>query len=161
MHALADQLKATVRGKVCVVGVGNRMRGDDGVGSLLIDRLPARHRDRGIDAGMTPENYLGKVARLAPDTVVMVDAVDFGADPGAVRVLDPRALPEGSLSTHALSLGMAAEYLDRRMGAKVVLVGIQPGSVDLGEALSPAVGRALESVALALDAVLCGDDVEA
>ena len=77
---LATSLSELLAGRVCIVGVGNRLRGDDGAGPRLID---ARHPDASgvwLDAGVVPENYLEIIARANPDTVLIVDVVEVKAE---------------------------------------------------------------------------------
>lgn len=136
---LADSLD----GKVCVLGVGSRRHGDDAVGPLLVDALRERTHATLIDAGTVVENYLEAVARSRPDTVLIVDATDFGGTPGEARVLDPQAVHAGGLSTHASSLGVIAGYLQARTGARLVVLGVQPCNLDMDTKPSAAVTRAL------------------
>ncbi len=137
-------LERVLSGSVCILGVGNRHRRDDGIGSLIAKRLAGRFRARVIDAGAVPENYLEKVARSCPDTVILVDAVDFGGDPGEWRILDPRTLALEGLSSHALSLRMAAEYLNARTQAHVALLAVQPADVGCGTELSDKVSQTMD-----------------
>ncbi len=147
MVAELDRLAGHLVGRVCVVGIGNRLAGDDGAGSAVAEQLAGRVAGCVIDAGIAPENHLEPVVRDAPDTVLLVDAVDFGGEPGSVRMLDARALAAGGLSTHATSLGMIHDYLSARSAARTVLVGIQPGQLRLGAALSEEVARSVEAIA--------------
>ena len=121
-----DRLGEHLAGRVCLVGIGNRLAGDDGAGSAVAERLAGRVAARIIDAGIAPENHLEPIVRDEPDTIVLVDAVDFGGEPGSVRMLDPGALSAGGLSTHATSLGMVHDYLRARSPARAVILGIQP-----------------------------------
>jgi hydrogenase 3 maturation protease len=134
-------------GRVCVVGIGNRLAGDDGAGSAVAERLAGRVEGRVIDAGIAPENHLEPALRDEPDTILLIDAVDFGEEPGSVRVLDAGTLATGGISTHATSLGMIHDYLRARSPARAVLVGIQPGELRLGAALSDRVARSVETIA--------------
>ncbi len=141
-------------GRVCLLGVGNRDRRDDGVGSLIAERLAKKCRALAIDAGSVPENYLENVARSCPDTVLIIDAMDFGGCPGECRLFDPDSIGPAGLSCHALSLGMTAEYLAARTQARLVLLAIQPADVRSGGVLSIAVARAAERVEEALSGAL-------
>jgi hydrogenase 3 maturation protease len=132
-----------LRGRVCILGIGNRERGDDGVGSLLAESLQGESTAVVIDAGAVPENHLGKVLRAAPDTILLVDAIDFGGAPGAVARIDRDRLGEVGLSTHAVSLGMAVDYLSRQTDAEVIVIGIQPAQLEPGAPVSAAVARGL------------------
>ncbi len=139
----ARQLQRLLSGQVCVLGVGNRYRRDDGAGSLVAERLVGRTGALSIDAGAVPENYLEKVARSHPDTILIVDAADFGGAPGHLRILDPEAVGSAGLSTHALSLQMTAEFLKSRTGARLAIVAIQPADIGLGTELSDEVSEAV------------------
>lgn len=142
-----ERLAEHVVGRLCVVGIGNRLAGDDGAGSAVAEALSGRAAGCVIDAGIAPENHLEPIVRGEPDTILLVDAVEFGGEPGSIRLLDPRALGPGGLSTHATSLGMVSDYLSARCAARVLLVGIQPGHLRLGAALSDEVTRSVEAVA--------------
>jgi hydrogenase 3 maturation protease len=140
--------------RLVVLGVGNRARRDDGAGSVLAERLRQRLTGRlaraVIDAGVAPENYLEKAAREHPDGVLMADAADLGAPPGTCRVLPLEALAHAGLSSHALSVGLAARYLEARTGARVQVLAIQPCTVAPGDTLSGAVSEAVDGLATRL-----------
>ncbi|MFC1453034.1 hydrogenase 3 maturation endopeptidase HyCI [Verrucomicrobiota bacterium] len=144
---LAESLREIVKGAVCIMGVGNRMRGDDGAGPVLMDALAGRVDAHCIDAGTAPENVVEKTARLGPDTVLIVDALHFDAQPGDCRVFVPEDLPAGGISTHAPSLQLTCEYLRARIPVSVFVIGIQPQAIRLGDSLSSAVGRAVHELA--------------
>ncbi len=156
---LFDELKRLMTGHVCVLGIGNRRRRDDGCGSLVAEYLARQDGVLAIDAGASPENYLERVARLEPDTVLFIDAVDFGGAPGEVRILEAEQVAHGGLSTHAVSLSMAADYLTARTRARLALVAIQPADLGDGEGLGVEVAQAARSLQSAL-ARLCGGDAQ-
>ena len=147
-------LRRLLAGRVCVLGVGNRTRGDDGAGSLVAERLAGRTDALVIDAGAVPENYLEKVARWCPDSILIVDAVDFGGAPGDLRLLTPQAVGPAGLSSHALSLQMGADYLKARTKARLALLAIQPADLRLRAKLSEQVAQAVEQAVEILSAEL-------
>lgn len=150
METTCRKLDDALTGRICVLGVGNRLRGDDGAGCVLVDRLSGQIDAVCLDAGTAPENYLEKVVQAEPDTVLLVDAAKLGACPGSVRVFAPSALAGGTFSTHAPSLEMASDYIRRRCGAEVFVLGIQPEETGLGDGLSPAVAEAVAKLGTAL-----------
>jgi hydrogenase 3 maturation protease len=143
--AIADLVGALAE-RVCVLGLGNRDRGDDAAGPRLIDLLRGRVPFPCWDAGPAPENFLEKVASERPDVVLLVDAADFGGIPGEIRVLDPDELA-GTISTHCGSLGLVADYLRARTSARVCLVAVQAVSTRPGQAISPEVAGAVRVLA--------------
>ena len=153
MSDLSTDLKKNLRGRLCVVGVGNRLRGDDAAGPELIDRLGGQGRLHCLDAGVAPENYLEKIVQIKPDTVLLVDAIDFGGAAGALRFLPAEQVAGGGLSSHALSLQVACDYLRQRASVRIFILGIQPAQLKLNSPLSVAVSAAVAKLALALDAL--------
>ncbi|MFC1461838.1 hydrogenase 3 maturation endopeptidase HyCI [Verrucomicrobiota bacterium] len=152
---LYSLLSTSCKGKTCILGVGNRMKGDDGAGPMLIDRIAGRVKADCVDAGIVPENFLEKIIRMGPDTVLIVDALNFSGTPGDIRVLKPDAIASGGISSHALSLRMTCDYLNSRSRVSVHIVGIQPASTELGqEELSPQVSNALDTLCDCLRKIL-------
>ncbi|MGD9021486.1 MAG: hydrogenase maturation protease [Lysobacterales bacterium] len=138
---LAEQLCDFVHGKVCVMGIGNRHWHDDGIGSYVAEALDACPGLDVVDAGFVPENHLEEVAQRHPDCILMVDATDFGGEPGQARLIFPDKVAYSGVSTHAGSLRMLAEYMRERTQAPVALLAIQPDDTSAGESLSPAVAE--------------------
>lgn len=141
-----------LKGKIVIVGIGNTLRGDDGAGPELIRRLKNSFSQSQppsiylIDAGEVPENYLQKIAGYKPDTILLVDAVDFRGRPGAARIVEASAIRNDSVSTHNASLKLVMEYLKKETRADIFLLGIQPGNLTFGSGLSEPVRRAVERI---------------
>lgn len=146
--------------RVAVVGVGNELRGDDAAGAILaraLRPLTARHGNLlVIDAGSAPENTSGLLRCFRPELVLLVDAAQMEAEPGAVRWLAWQATTGVGVSTHSLPLHIFASYLIAELGCKVALLGIQPADTSVGVPLSPVVREAVEATAQALADVLQG-----
>jgi hydrogenase 3 maturation protease len=117
-----------------VLGIGNRMRGDDGVGSRVAEEL-SQQGVAALDCGEMPDNYVGKVWELQPEELVVVDACDFGGEPGEIRIFedgDLERVANAPLSTHQVPLPMLIGLIRMRQGVarRVRLVGIQPVRVE-------------------------------
>jgi hydrogenase 3 maturation protease len=151
MDTIGVQLAGLLGTGTLILGVGNRMRGDDGAGPLLVDLLRDRGLVRAVDCGVAPENYVEKVVRMAPETVLVVDAVDFGVPPGEARLIAPEQISEGGLSTHAGSLKLVCDYLHARLTVRIFLLGIQPERVSLGDGVGERVRRTVESLAAIIE----------
>jgi len=149
-----SRLKRLLEGRVIVLGVGNRCRRDDGAGSLLAEQLDERTGVQVIDAGAVPENYVEKVARSRPDTILILDAADFGGAPGDLRILEPELVGPSGVSTHVLSLQIIADFLKARTQARLAVLAIQPADIGLGTELSEEVSRAVELLKEALISAL-------
>ena len=134
---------------MAVVGVGQRLRGDDGAGPAVARRLAALAGAslRVVDAGHAPENCLGPIVRFGPDAILFIDAARGGLAPGELTWLQPDEADGRGGSTHTLSLEMLAGYLSAETGAAVHVLGIEPGEMAFGEGLSPAVEEAVTQAA--------------
>jgi len=150
---LEDQLNSFIDGNVCLMGIGNRHWHDDGVGSYIAEALEPCPGFDAVDAGFIPENHLEKVADNHPDTILMIDATDFGGEPGQARLIFPDKIAYSGVSTHAGSLRMLAEYMSARTHAHVGLLAIQPADTSAGESLSPVVSETLKDLLENLPAV--------
>lgn len=143
-----------VPGGVLVVGYGNGLRSDDGVGPVIADRLAADPRLRGVEVRaahqLTPELAFD-ASRVS--LLVLVDATEDGL-PGAVEV---RRIDAGDAAgpamTHQVDPAALAGLARELFGAApaVVAVSVGAASFEVGESLSPAVTAA---VPRAVDAVI-------
>lgn len=140
--------------KVLIIGVGNRMRGDDAFGTMAIDRLQ-KSPDLPpnwllIDAGEVPENALGLVEKEKPARVLLIDACDWGVQPGEVRFFNSdelEKLPIRMLSTHGvpLSFWVRMTKLDHP-SVMIELLGVQAAELTFDAALTPQVAAVLERI---------------
>ena len=154
---LRDALRGLLKGRVCIVGVGNRWRGDDGAGPRLIAARRPGTRGQWLDAGVAPENLLEPIVRTTPDTVLIVDAVAFGGSPGEIRLMDVKKIDTVVLSTHCGSLAMLSDYLTARTGARLMVLAIQPQSIGVRDELSEPVARSVRLLTGMLSDALAGD----
>jgi hydrogenase maturation protease len=138
-----------------IVGVGNPLRRDEGVGIAAIARLNDHyHLPDGVcavDAG-TPGLALLDIVRDAR-AVVLIDAMTADQPPGTIYQVDPARLrsrgPEWSESLHGVSL-LGTIHLAEAVGMRVppiTIVGVEPAVLDWGEGLSEPVATALDLVA--------------
>lgn len=149
--------------KTTVVGIGNILLGDDGAGVWVIQRLLAAYRFvpeiEILDGGTLG---LGLVTYLSDtDRLIVIDAANTGAAPGAVVVLhacDVPAILRATLSAHEASLCdlLAALSLLGRTPAEFVAIGIEPQvilpSVELSAPVRDALGGAEAAVIAQLTA---------
>jgi hydrogenase maturation protease len=141
--------------RVLLAGVGNIFLGDDGFGVEVARRLAGRDLPAGVkvaDFG-TGGIHLAHEVLDGYDTLILIDAVALGAEPGSVAVLDvsPGAEDEATQAAPALdahSLSPAAVLATvSKLGGRLrhaYMVGCQPASLEEGIGLSPPVRAALE-----------------
>jgi len=148
MHSgLFEDLRQRVEGKkVLILGVGNRLRGDDAVGSLIIDRLQGHVKVPLIDAGDVPENFLGPIEETGAEIVLVIDAANFGGQPGEFSLLGLEQLRKINMFTHNPSLALMFQVISPEHGLKVLLVGIQPETTETGHGVSEAVEKSMAAL---------------
>ena len=141
----SDALAPLLRRRWLLVGVGNMLRGDDGFGPMLARALEERGLPA-LDGGPAPENLTGPILRAEPDVLLLADAADFGAEPGALRLVDPGELDTGSGSTHDPGFDLLLDYLGRNREMEVALVAVQPATLEFGAVMSGPVEEAVDLV---------------
>ncbi|HUT36898.1 MAG TPA: hydrogenase maturation protease [Planctomycetota bacterium] len=155
---MSDPLAAQLRGAcpvpLAIVGVGNPMRGDDGFGPAVLAALPELPGVSCFDAGMAPENWLGPIARAEPRCILVLDAADFGAPPGTLRLARGGELEAVGASTHGLPLGFFVKLAEDRCGAPALALLAQPERLALGDPLSDAMTAAVRRAARVIVAAI-------
>ena len=141
-----------------IVGLGNPLRGDDGIGPRVIEEVTRRGLPEGVsslDGGTGGFDLLNVLEGW--ERVVIVDAADVGREPGQfVRFTPEQARfveTTGSHSLHHAGLGEVLALANALGQAlpEMTILGVQPAGVGWGEGLSPAVEAALPALT---DAVL-------
>jgi len=130
--------------KIAVLGIGSALRADDAAGLMIARGLKARIKNNKkrnllkIFLGETaPENLTGQIKKFKPTHLIVIDAVDFREDIGALRVIDTCAEAGVSFSTHRAPLGVLRDYLYKSIRCETILIGMQPGSTEFCGGLSP------------------------
>ena len=133
-----------------ILGLGNVLLGDDGVGAAAIARLLEGYRvpqgARVLDGGTLGLSLLPYLQEA--ETVMLVDAIRSDAPPGSLVRLDgDQVAPAVATRLSPHQVGVAdlldcARWLDQ-YPARLVLHGIVPESMELTLGLSPAVARTM------------------
>lgn len=154
--------------KIVVIGIGQRLRGDDAAGLDAVyrwrTRYPATASRPELDVEASGLPGLGLLDLLSGvDAAVLVDAVRSGAPVGAIHRLDPEGLASftsGAQSAHgwgvAETLALAEELNLPAHAITVRIVGIEAGQVELGGALSPEIEQAMPSICEAIETEIQG-----
>ncbi len=123
--------------KLIILGVGNELKSDDGVGPFIINKLIDENIENDsllfINAETVPENFTGKIRKENPSHVIIVDACLMGSEPGEIKIVDKEDFANIGISTHSMSLSYFVKYLEKDNDFKVIFVGIEPETMDWGE----------------------------
>jgi hydrogenase maturation protease len=130
--------------KAVVLGVGNTIRADEGIGVRVVEAL---QRDfalppavSAIDGGTSSMEMLEELSHL--DFLLVVDAVNDGKPPGELVRLEGDAVPvffRRNLSPHGIGLSdvLAALEFIGAAPKETLILGVQPASLDLSMELTP------------------------
>lgn len=138
-----------MRSSTVVIGIGNVLMGDDGVGPCVVRLLEGRLPDIDVvDCGTAGLDVSAQV--LDRTTVVFVDAVAAPDPAGTVVTLRGGALREGGatgprMCPHEPGIRDALLLADLvgRAPTHAILVGVVPANTELGTTLTPAVAQAV------------------
>ena len=137
-----------------ILGIGNLLNRDEGVGIHAIRALQANELDKSyelLDGGTLGLNLLPIIEETSH--LLVLDAIDAGRESGALIELTDEQIPLFSaikLSPHQLSfqevlaLAMVRDHFPKHL----VLLGIQPADMGPGVELSPGVSRTLPQLIL-------------
>jgi len=139
--------------RVVVLGIGNILLSDEGVGVRVIERLDQAYRLPAeveiIDGGTCGMEMLEQLEDL--DALIVVDCVRFGQPPATPVLLKDDNVPvffKTKLSPHQVSLSdvLASLEFTNRAPKRTVIIGMQPASMELGMELTPAVAARLDEL---------------
>jgi len=145
MPTLRQQLERSLGGRVCLMGLGNPDYGDDGFGVRLAEKLIDAGVPNVVVAGVTPDRWITQLSSF--DHVVFLDAVECGAVAGDVVFLDSAEMAARfpQISTHKISLGGLAQWIEANGKTQAWLLGVQPESLQSLQLSSP-VQKTLEAL---------------
>lgn len=138
--------------RIAVVGIGQDYRQDDAVGLVVVDKLAITlsggsvpplsvyEKEFTTAAGIVklyqgydvPERLTGKIRKFMPTHVLFVDAAQLAEEPGTLELVSVSEIQGEPISTHDIPLSVLGEFLEKDMGSTVMLLGIQPLSIDVG-----------------------------
>jgi hydrogenase maturation protease len=131
---------------VLLVGYGNLLRSDDGVGPAVVSRLAEMFANNPLCACLTAHQLTPELAEqiVGADRVVFIDAsVEQGAGKVHIRRLDPEqaaSSPLGHAASPEAILALGKALYHRAPRAWSIAVGV--ANLAVGDGLSPAVARA-------------------
>ena len=139
--------------RVLVLGIGNLVMSDDGVGVKVVQQLQREYSfAEGVkimDGGTLGLDLLPMLEGI--DHLIVVDAVETGRRPGTCVRLAGEELPvalETKVSAHQMGLKdllSVARLLGHSPG-EMVLIGVQPGSIEMDTELTPEIEAVLQEL---------------
>lgn len=141
------------RSRTVIVGVGNLLLKDEGIGvhlvKELLESMPLDNEVEIIDGGTSPDVF---PSLEGVEHLIIVDAVQAGGEPGTIYRLGPGDVTNihGALySAHHLGLIEGLKMM-RLLGIEpksTVIIGVEPQDIGLGLNLSPDLQKILPRLA--------------
>jgi hydrogenase maturation protease len=143
-------IERLARERTCFVGMGNYLMRDDAVGLHVVDGIKDRvnsSRVTILNVEDVIENYVYRIAEGDCDNVVVIDAIQSGAETGSVLFCKMDELDEvnHNFSTHKLSLVLSGKVLEKH-GKEVWFMGIEAHDIDFGTGLSDEVKKSADII---------------
>lgn len=136
---------------VLVLGIGNMLIGDEGVGCLAVEELNRRYdlppSVECVDGGTAGFELLNILD--SKEHVILIDALRDDRPPGTVIMVEGEQVPRAfhaRTTPHQLGICdvLAAAQLTDIMPKHLTLYGIEPKQLDVGIGLSPEVEAGME-----------------
>ena len=139
-----------------ILGVGNVLRQDDGVGSKVIAILQQENlshvdlMDGGISDSLT---LLDKISNY--QQVIIIDALNMNAKPGTSKSFTPQEaiinIQSDTLSTHGFGLAELINLMQQlEIKTQLHIIGIQPQNIAFGEELTPIITNQVPNIIVAI-----------
>jgi hydrogenase maturation protease len=155
---MRERMSTAAKERILVLGVGNLLMGDEGVGihaaRELMERTLPQHVDV-IDGGTAGLDLLHLMEGY--QRVLIIDAVDVGEEPGAILRFGPQDVtsedgdfPMSLHQTEVLRVLEFATYVGQTL-PPVVIYGVQPETMEWSLELSPRVQAGLASLVAAVE----------
>jgi len=143
--------------RTLVLGIGNVLLTDEGVGVRALNELERRYVFSEdvelLDGGTSGIELLRHIQ--GRDYLIIIDAMTFDQQPGTVYRVENEDVPavfRTRISPHQLGLSdlLAAAMLTEGLPANLVLFGVEPESVDIGLELTETVESSLDKLITAV-----------
>jgi hydrogenase maturation protease len=143
--------------RILVLGLGNTLLSDEGLGVAAVRRLAETYRCwpevEVLDGGTLALDLLYRLEGISD--LLIVDAVKTGATPGTLVRLEGDEIPKAlatKMSMHQVGLQelLAVSELRGTLPARVVLWGMEPASLDWGAELTSPVASQLDALVRAV-----------
>lgn len=153
VSALKEFIKDTR--KIAILGIGNDLRTDDGLGPFIVSSIEIDNPNIMIEnVGSVPEGFAHPLAEFGAERVIMIDAADMRKSPGHVELVTKDRIGGINISTHSMPLSFLMMYLEQETGGQTILLGVQPKSIEFGEGLNPEIQEVAEKIIMDFEELL-------
>ncbi|TAM43070.1 hydrogenase maturation protease [bacterium] len=143
--------------KIAVIGLGNSLRRDDGIGVIILESLLNNYKRPGIDYLNFGISSFDLIHRLQDyDAALLIDGIASGLAAGELKIFSLEQVSfvkeDGVISSHELNLkDIFRLTCDLGIKAKIYVAGIQIQDVGFGESLSEPLRVKLQELTKQID----------
>ena len=148
---MSEDLEGNIDARIVVLGIGNELLRDEGVGVHVARALEKKSPPEGIDfevidggTSLDAFNLPGTVSKL-----IIVDAAKGEGEPGTVYRFTPEEVePQPMTSLHQLGVleSLKLMSLSGYKPGQTVIIGVEPKEIDWGTELSPELERRIPRI---------------
>ena len=169
---IENQVRDFLKGasSLVILGIGNDIRGDDGLGPYIIEELSRKKEEIQensdidsifdlnclflINGGSVPQNLTSKIKSYDPSHVILIDASLMNKEPGDIEIVNKENISNVSISTHSMSLAYLIKFLELEKPFEILFIGIEPEIMDLSFELSDKIQKASDDLVEILFSVI-------
>ncbi|MGI9320526.1 MAG: HyaD/HybD family hydrogenase maturation endopeptidase [Thiogranum sp.] len=152
MNENSDLVGLGVPGSTLILGLGNTLLGDEGVGvktvSYLQNTKPVLQSVEMLDGGTLSFILAGPIEDS--EHLIVIDAAQLNKAPGSVHLYEGKEMDQFVMrnkhnSVHEVSLSdlLAIAYLSGQLPQRRALIGIQPERIDWSDTLTDSVAQSI------------------
>ncbi|MCD6421503.1 MAG: hydrogenase maturation protease [Thaumarchaeota archaeon] len=134
-------------GRIIFVGVGITLRGDDGIGVWIAEKLKSAVKRDDVEVLVIGDrvDILPRILRgRKPKLIIFFDAADFRGKPGEIKFMTISEASGRTISTHDIPIELMLKISE--VNAPAYVVGVQIASIAFGERITPQVMKAGERI---------------
>lgn len=149
--ALSKEKRNESLNQTLIVGVGNRLLGDEGIGPHIVDNLSQLSMPPGVsvlDCGCDLLNLVSHIDK--PQKIIVVDAIRAGGKPGRIHKFDFNELETMQAKTHSAhqvqitdALKLLKQVCPCLTNCEITVIGIEPKVTELSTDLSKEVRESI------------------
>ncbi|MBL7052569.1 MAG: hydrogenase maturation protease [Candidatus Marinimicrobia bacterium] len=139
--------------KAKIFAVGNSLYGDDGIGKAVLDKLQSDNHFPEAEFYDADTDALSLIDRFSMEGLnIIIDAAKMGENPGKICKFTPEnvalKIHWDNLSLHGFGLAETFEMAKKinMMPKNVIIIGIEPEKIEIGNGLSEIVEKAIPKV---------------
>ena len=137
---------------VLIIGLGNRLRGDDAAGLLLAEKVNnLKYKVICAESGI--ENYIGKIIEAKADIIIIIDAVFLNEKIGSYKIFSSDFVQNNEIISHSLSFNILKDLIKSKIHSKIFFIGIQPKTIAIGDKPTLPVIKTINLLAKAINSI--------